>query len=76
MSSDKAASSIPEAFDVSVSIKIVEVAKKYNEPEVRASIQSISIAYDQGRPILRIPEYTIPGGPNGYHCSKGMRYRQ
>jgi len=25
---------------------------------------------EQGKPISRIPEYTAPGGPNSYHCSK------
>lgn len=25
----------------------------------------------QGQKIERIPEYTVPGGPNNYHCSKG-----
>ncbi|AFR98229.2 glycosyl hydrolase family 88 [Cryptococcus neoformans C23] len=46
----------PRLYDVSDSIKVVEVAKKYEGPE--------------GAPIRRIPEYTIPQGSHEYHCSK------
>ncbi|KAL1413228.1 hypothetical protein Q8F55_000981 [Vanrija albida] len=48
--------SAPDIFTPSDVIRIVEVAKKYNEPD--------------GTPITRIPEYTTPGGPNSYHSSK------
>ncbi|RSH81438.1 hypothetical protein EHS25_006794 [Saitozyma podzolica] len=50
------AHALPGLYDPALSVKIVEVAKKYDEPE--------------GKPITRIPEYTVPGGPNSYHCSK------
>ncbi|KIR71930.1 glycosyl hydrolase family 88 [Cryptococcus deuterogattii CA1014] len=46
----------PRLYDVSDSIKIVEVAKKYEGPE--------------GTPIMRIPEYTTPQVSHEYHCSK------
>ncbi|ODN77026.1 hypothetical protein L202_05571 [Cryptococcus amylolentus CBS 6039] len=48
--------SIPALYDISDSIKLVEVAKKYEGPEDEL--------------VTRVPEYTYPGGPNGYHCSK------
>ncbi|BEI83675.1 hypothetical protein CcaverHIS002_0402790 [Cutaneotrichosporon cavernicola] len=48
--------SFPELYAVSDSIKVVEVANKYNPPD--------------GTPITRIPEYTIPGEGGAYHCSK------
>ncbi|WVQ93573.1 hypothetical protein IAU59_000648 [Kwoniella sp. CBS 9459] len=52
-------SSVKELYDPSLSIKVVGVAKKYD------------ITPD-GPPPTRTPEYTIPGGPHNYHCSKNV----
>ncbi|WVQ83740.1 hypothetical protein IAT38_005884 [Cryptococcus sp. DSM 104549] len=46
----------PSLYDISDSIKVVEVAKKYEGPK--------------DTPITRVPEYTIPQGSHAYHCSK------
>lgn len=65
---------VPQLLDPSISIKLVEVAKKYNTPEVSPvclDIWEIALIDFQGVPITRVPEYTQPGGPNSYHCSKG-----
>ena len=66
--------SLPGLFEKSFSVKIIEVAKKYDAPDVglhRSSQDLLSILmYLQGQAIERIPEYTVPGGPNQYHCSK------
>jgi len=34
-------SALPQLFDPSFSLKVVEVAKKYNEPEVRVSTAAV-----------------------------------
>lgn len=66
---------VPQLYDDTVAIKLVEVAKKYNTPEVSSPFNRIrkylSLIENQGEPIARVPEYTKPGGPNSYHCSKG-----
>jgi len=64
---------VPQLLDPSISIKLVEVAKKYNTPDVSLlfSISGDRLTDLQGEPITRVPEYTKPGGPNSYHCSKG-----
>lgn len=63
--------SFPELYDASDSIKVVEVAKKYSQPEVRVRCHGTHHSDPQGVPIKRVPEYTKPGGPHSYHCSKG-----
>jgi hypothetical protein len=65
---------VPQLLDPSISIKLVEVAKKYNTEvgSIAAGMSKNITEPHQGQPITRIPEYTKPGGPNSYHCSKSQ----
>ncbi|WRT63807.1 uncharacterized protein IL334_000732 [Kwoniella shivajii] len=48
---------VNELYDPALSVKVVGVAQKYDTEPNRP-------------PPSRSPEYTVPGGPNSYHCSK------
>jgi hypothetical protein len=48
--------SFPELYTFSDVVRVMEVAKKYGQPE--------------GTPITHTPEYTRPGGPNAYVCTE------
>ncbi|WVR03574.1 hypothetical protein IAU60_000566 [Kwoniella sp. DSM 27419] len=52
-------SQVKELYDPSLTLKVVGVAKKYDTDP-------------NGAPPSRTPEYTVPGGPNSYHCSKNV----
>ncbi|WWC66801.1 uncharacterized protein I206_100707 [Kwoniella pini CBS 10737] len=52
-------SAVKELYDPALSVKVVGVAKKYDTDP-------------NGPPPSRTPEYTKPGGPNNYHCSKNV----
>lgn len=61
--------SVPDLLSISDSIKIVEVAKKYNRPNVSGVIRCL--ADQQNELNTRVPEYTPPQTSTKYHCSKG-----
>lgn len=65
---DSVPSGTPDLYDSSWSIKVMEVAKKYEQPEVCTS-DILPDLYWQGKAMLQTPEYTMPGGPNSYVCT-------